>query len=205
MKEELILKTHLDFHNQQIDLYGFNKRALAISQHSQQKRFEVAARLFKYDNVFSIIDLGAGLCDFYPHLANLGFQFTDYTAVDINTRFLEKAAELYPEINFIEGSVHEVMETGKDFDYLVASGIYNLGYDLPSNIDFVLDQLRTLFPKINKGIAVNFLSSWAVKKTPISIYYDPVMMLNLFKKNFGSKIILYHNYLPHDFTLIVFK
>ncbi len=205
MMEELILKTHLDFHNQQIDLYGFNKRALAISLHSQHKRFEVASRLFKYDNNFSIMDLGAGLCDFYPYLTSLEFQFTDYTAVDINTRFLEKASELYPEINFIEGSVHEVMETGKEFDYVVASGIYNLGYDLASNIDFVLGQLRTLYPKINKGFAVNFLSNWAVKKNPLSIYYDPITMLNLFKKNFGSKIILYHNYLPHDFTLIVFK
>jgi SAM-dependent methyltransferase len=205
MMEELILKTHLNFHNQQIDLHGINKRALAISLHSQHKRFEVASRLFKYDNSFSIIDLGAGLCDFYPYLTSLGFQFADYTAVDINTRFLEKASELYPEINFIEGSVHELIETGKEFDYCVASGIYNLGYDLASNVDFVINQLKTLYPRLNKGLAVNFLSAWAVKKNPQSIYYDPIMMLNLFKKNFGSKIILYHNYLPHDFTIMVQK
>jgi hypothetical protein len=205
MTEELIFKTHLDFHNQLIELYGFNNQSLAHSLTSQHKRFEVITRLFKYDNVFSLIDLGAGLCDLYPYLINMDFSFTDYTAVDINPKFIKKASELYPEINFINGSVNEIIKTGKQYDYVVASGIYNLGHDVNSNTEFILQQFNTLYPLIRKGFAVNFLSSWAVKKNPQSVYYNPTVMLNHFKKNFGSKIIFYHNYLPHDFTLIVYK
>jgi hypothetical protein len=205
MVEEKIFKTHLDFHNQQIALYGYGNEAIANSINSQTKRFEVATQLFKYDNYFSLLDLGAGLCDLYPYLTNLGFEFTDYTAADINPQFIKQASVVYTDINFIKGSVNEIIKTGKNFDYVVASGIYNLGYDRESNISFILKQFSTLFPYINKGLTVNFLSDWSRKQNPLSIYYDPITMLHLFRENFGCNITFYHNYLPHDFTIMIQK
>lgn len=203
--EEQIFKTHLDFHNQQIKLHGFNNAAIANSLQSQTKRFEVATQLFKYDNQFSLLDLGTGLCDFYPYLIDLGFVFTDYTAVDINSNFINKVKPLYPEVNFIEGSVYEVLELDKKFDYVVASGIYNLGANVDLNTAFILKQFKELFPIISKGFVVNFLSMWAKKKNPLSVYYDPIKMLHLFRQNFGTRITFYHNYMPHDFTIMVHK
>lgn len=205
MTEEQIFQTHIDFHNQQIKLYGYGNAAIANSLQSQSKRFEVAMQLFKYDNYFSLLDLGTGLCDFYPYMVNLGFVFTDYTGADINPQFINKAKSIYPEVNFINGSVNEVIATGKRFDYVVASGVYNLGYDIESNVSFILKQFNTLYPHVAKGFSVNFLSSWARKKNPLSIYYDPIKMLQLFRGNFGCRISLYHNYLPHDFTIMIQK
>ena len=203
--KDRIFKIHLDFHNQQIDLHGFNNKAIANSIQSQSKRFEAAARLFKNDNEFSLIDLGAGLCDFYTYLINNKFKLSDYTAVDINPRFINKSKELYTQINFINGSADEIISSGKNFDYMVASGIYNLGDNTTVNINFIKEQLTGIFPLLRKGMAINFLSSWTEKKDSLSIYYDPLLMLNLFKENFGTKVMLCHDYLPHDFTLIVYK
>ena len=39
----------------------------------------------------------------------------------------------------------------------------------------------------------------------MSIYYDPAEMLNTFCDRFGRFVRLYHDYLPHDFTLIMHR
>lgn len=202
---ENLYSRYLKVHNKMIDEHGFSVKALYGSLPSQQKRFEAFYKLFDSDEKFSVLDLGCGLCDFYQFLSGQKSMDVDYTGVDINEKFISESARRYPNIELITGSTEEITKTNRKWDYIVASGIYNLGENADQARDFFLQQFDLLFPLINKGFAVNFLSTCSPNPQPDSVYQNPSEMIKKCIDHYGSRVEFYQNYLPHDFTIFVFK
>lgn len=204
MNNDSIFERYLKAHNQMIESHGFSERALWGSKTSQLKRFDELAIILKEKKDFSILDLGCGLCDFYLYLKNNGCKNFKYVGLEINPLFVNEAKKRYPDIDIFKGSVNSLNKKNK-WDYVVASGIYNLGESTVETEQFFIEQFKALYPNINIGFAVNFLSSLSNNKDKISVYHNPVEVLDICFANFSNNIKLHHNYLPHDFTVFVYK
>lgn len=187
-----------------IDVNGFTEKSLWGSKASQEIRFKTLTLLFAESRNFSVLDLGCGLCDFYNYLINAGYSDFEYTGLEINERFYNEVRNKKLPVDIIHGSIESLSEN-KNFDYVVASGIYNLGNSADESEKFFLDQFKTLYPRIRKGFAVNFLSAFSKNKDKVSTYHEPLRLLSLCMSEFSEKVVLYHNYLPHDFTILVYK
>ena len=205
MNKQTIFQKHIDLHNKKLSFYGYSSKTLWNSKESQFIRFNTLAELFEDDEDFTILDFGCGLCHFYEFLLNKDIRLKHYTGVEINNNLIKQAIKKHPGIDIITGSVDEAIENNQNYDYVVASGVYNIGETISSTQNFFKKQFEKLFPNVNKGFAVNFLSSYSDNKDQESIYHNPSDMLNMCYKNFGKNIVLNHHYLPHDFTIFVYK
>lgn len=204
MENNTLFNQYIDTHNKMIEKNGYTEKSLWGSKESQQLRFKVMAELFVSKENFSVLDLGCGLCDFNEYLLKNGFENFEYTGVEINPLFIEQAKSRNPDINIVFGSVDD-LPVDKHWDYVVASGIYNLGSSLEETDDFFISQFSKLYPNIQVGFAVNFLSMYSLNQDHVSIYHNPSIIIDKCTSNFSRYFKLFHDYLPHDFTVFVYK
>lgn len=198
-------KMYIDHHNGRAAAKGMTPEALWGSQRSQQVRFRVIEQVFLSREAFSVLDVGCGLGDFYPHLRAAGYGNVSYTGLDLNARFVEEASRRHPDARFVCGKLSDLdgeAAQPASFDYIVASGIYNLGDDAALTRRRILDDYRWIKARVRIGFAVNFLSTRADSRDAMSLYYDASAMFAEFTEHFGRFCRLYHDYLPHDFTMI---
>ena len=186
---------------------GLNEKALWGSSNSQIIRFKVLAKLIKEKSNFSIIDFGAGLTHFYQYLIENNYQNFQYFAVELNPKFVSYIKNKKPNINIVHGEISKVIELTEKFniDYIVSSGIYNLGKSNDEVSKIFIDEYSTLMNKVNIGLGANFLSNQSKNKDNKSIYHDPIKIINLARNNVSEKLNYFHDYLPHDFTLLMYK
>lgn len=200
---ENIHNQYLAIHNERINQFGFTEKALWGSKASQYKRFEIFEKLFLNENKFNLLDIGCGLCDFYKFLTDRKF-YVDYTGLEINESFCKESKFRYPDINIVMGDCKSI-PSNIQWDYVVASGIYNLGKSVEEAEEAFLSDFSILYPNIQIGFAVNFLSSNSENKDNISIYHNPGRILTLIQSNISKNVVLFHHYLPNDFTILVYK
>lgn len=204
MDKQDIYDLYLKTHNQMIEQNGFTEKSLWGSTASQQLRFKVLSTLFNSKKDFSVLDVGCGLCDFYSYLKDNGFENISYTGLEINPAFVTEVQNRNPNIEVIQGSVNE-LPADRKWDYVIASGIYNLGVSPEETEAFFVEQFKALFPQINIGFGVNFLSFFSNNKDTVSMYHQPSILIDLCICHFSKHIRFFHDYLPHDFSILVYK
>ena len=85
------------------------------------------------------------------------------------------------------------------FDYLIMSGIFTF-----ANQSIFEKILTDSFHISQKGIACNVLSTWGRQKEEGEFHADPIKTLEFCSK-LTPKVVLRHDYLPHDFTIYMYK
>ena len=201
-----IEEKYLEIHNQMANQNGFTEKALWGSKESQEKRFHILSKLFLTKDNFSVIDYGCGLGHFYAFLLKNGFTNIKYIGIDINNKFIDEAQKKHPNLRFELGGrekVEEILMT--PVDYLISSGIYNLGSNVDEVEDVFLNDYSSFLNSIKIGLGSNFLSSLSNNKDQQSIYHNPFKLMEKCTKTISKNILYFHNYLPHDFTILIYK
>jgi ubiquinone/menaquinone biosynthesis C-methylase UbiE len=169
---------------------------------SQEKRFGVLTEIGDLDNG-SILDVGCGLGAFvdYTHKAHLNLS---YTGVDINLNMIEEAQKKHSDVEFIHTDITYDGHTLNDrrFDYVFLSGALNLSAD--KHHDTIEIIMKEMFVLANKGVAINFLSVFSDYLTPGEYYCNPVDILQI-ALSITKRVTLRHDYMPHDFTVYLYK
>lgn len=171
------------------------------SRLTQSTRFDVFTSIGNLENK-QILDVGAGVGDFYDYLKKKGISvhYTGYDLIADNCRAAEKK---YGKDLFFN---KDVLDTNEEnvFDYVFASGIFFL----PANDweESVNNILRRMFALCKIGMAANFLSIYSPKKKPTSFYVDPGKIIEMCSQM--TKVFnLRHDYAPsmNDFTLLAYR
>lgn len=166
------------------------------SKVSQQKRFEILMGISEDFNISSIIDVGCGLGHFADFLKDRNFQ-GDYYGTDILNEMVENAQKRNPDLKFKKENIFDCGNGA--YDYVVMSGIFTV-----ANPTIFQSMILEAYRVCKKGVAFNSLSSWATQKDEGEFYLDPINSLKFCSK-ITSKLTLKHDYLPHDFSIYMYK
>lgn len=172
------------------------------SADSQEKRFSVLTEIGDLDND-TILDVGCGLGAYFDYIHN-AYPNLSYTGVDINPNMIQEAQQKHSDIEFIHTDITSDSHALNDrkFDYVFLSGALNLSTD--KHHDTIENIMKEMFALANKGVAANFLSLFSDYLTPGEYYCNPENILQT-AFSITKKITLRHDYMPHDFTIYLYK
>lgn len=91
-----------------------------IETRGQDKRIYPYLAKLASEMGISILDVGCASCLIYPHCEHLGLR---YIGLDITVGFLERARELYPEIEVRHGTVLDLPFPDRSFDTVLAKAL----------------------------------------------------------------------------------
>jgi SAM-dependent methyltransferase len=196
-------RTVLDFYAQRWDQYGYDTRSLGIgSRESQEVRFSILTQMADLQGA-SILDVGCGFGDLHSYLEQKGITVR-YTGLDLQPAFIEEARRRHPGDGFHCADIEGFEPDGK-FDFVFVSGTFNVKFRDDQEA-WVFRMLRKMFSLAERGVGINLLST----------YYDPDhYRADMFycsperafteAQAITRRVSLRHDYLPHDFTLYLYR
>lgn len=187
----------IGFYDDHIDRYGSGPRAVGWNdERSQSLRFAAVCKVGDLEGA-SVLDVGCGLGDFYGYLVD-HYENVEYTGIDINPRYIERARQLYPDAKFEVADFEEYI--GGPFDYVVASGVFAV--KIPDYKEVYFKQIEKMFKIARKGIVFTMLNEAHHPNDEIYAAYS-VEEVRTFCLLLTNTVVVYQDYLPHDFTIIV--
>jgi SAM-dependent methyltransferase len=190
------------WYREHVRRFGYGYKALGFGRRvSQDKRFAAMLALGSFHGR-SLLDVGCGFGDFLAFLNARGVQ-PRYTGLDLCPPMIERCKNRFREneARFVIGDAL-TYEPEQSFDYVVASGIF--GYGAKGTRERLRPTLEHLFSFTDIGLAVNFLSGCAPRRSPGRLYVYPWDMLQL-ALGLTPAARLDHTYLPNDFTLCMYR
>jgi SAM-dependent methyltransferase len=193
----------LDFYAQRWQEYGYDTRSLGIgSRESQEVRFDVLAQIGDLTNA-SVLDVGCGFGDLRSYLEKRGIPVR-YTGLDIQPAFIEEARRRHPGDEFFCADV-ERYEPKQPPDYVLISGTFNVKFREDQEA-WVFRILRRLFGMAQRGVGINMLSTYYDPgHFRDDMFYCPPERALLEAHAITRWVALRHDYLPHDFTLYLYR
>lgn len=146
----------------------------------------------------SLLDVGCGVGHFAIWLKENGFE-GDYTGIDLIPEMVERARETTPDMRFEQA---DILTADGRFraDYVMSSGIFHLG-DAPH----MHRVIAAMWDACDRGVAFNSLSAWDETGSQRDFFQaDPLETL-AFCRTLTPHILMRHDYLPHDFTVFLYR
>jgi SAM-dependent methyltransferase len=194
------------YYSEKIAAHGATPKGVDWNgEESQFLRFQILSEVMRGEDHFSILDYGCGFGSLYEFLEKTNRQF-DFFGYDVSDNMIEAA-----KINFAERTNAQWSNSlpEKQFDYTVASGIFNVRLDTPQDewLAYILETLNTFNKISTKGFSFNVLTKYSdAEYMKDYLYYaDPLMLFDYCKKNFSRNVALLHDYELYEFTIVVRK
>jgi SAM-dependent methyltransferase len=178
---------------------------------AQEIRYEQLSKLLDNEEKdFSILDYGCGYGYYFDFLKEkIGdSQAFRYYGIDVSREMINRAVSLHEN----EGALclfTKGQNIQADYDYIVASGIFNLKQDIETDVwkQYIIDTIEAFNQHSKNGFAFNALTKYsdAEKMRKDLFYSDPLYLFDYCKKNFSRNVALLHDYEIYDFTIIVRK
>ena len=149
----------------------------------------------------SVLDVGCGFGDFSGWLARQGVDVS-YTGIDINPRLIETARARYPSARFEVVDLQDGTFT-EPYDFVVSSSAFNLKLQAADNYAFAGDMLRRAYALARRGVAIDFLSSYADFYGDEAFHYEPERMFAL-GKAITKRVCLRHDYPLFEFCVYLY-
>jgi SAM-dependent methyltransferase len=170
---------------------------------SQEARF--AALLEIVDRAgASLVELGCGYGALYGYIRASGLDLS-YFGYDISDQMVEAASTAYPAADFARLDTADPPRHRAD--YCVASGIFNVRFDIPNDVwlDYVFATTDLMAAIAGRGFAFNCLTSHSDRdRQEARLYYaDPGAILNRCISRYGRRTSLLHGNPPYEFTVLV--
>ncbi len=187
----------------EFEKFGYSYESLNWeSQISQYARFEVLLSIGEFEGK-KVLDIGCGLGDLLKYI-KLNKKKVAYTGIDICEEMITGAKEHFrktPDAKFMTGDILEIKNPPK-YDYVVSSGAFNM--NLGANDKMIKEVLRKMYYMAGAAAAVSMLSEYERCTDPLYYYYDPCEIFK-FCKTICEKVVLRHDYMAHDFTVVMYK
>ena len=181
-------------HNRRLEKYGESPKSLDI--HGQTVRYYVSAEIgISKDS--SVLDVGCGFGDLYGFLNHQKIK-VNYYGVDINENFINIAKKRYHDATFEVRDIEKQRFT-KKFDWVIGLGLTSLTDDNHNK-----NLIKEMFRICNKGVAIDFLTSYVNYKVKGFHYTSPEKMFR-FAKSLTRRVSLRHDYKPFNFCLYLYK
>ncbi len=192
----------IERYDERLKTYGATIEALASGSDDRRKmRFNILKEIGISEGD-SVLDLGCGFGDLFAYFKEIGLN-VKYTGIDINPAIIENAKIRFPEIDF---RVVDIQEASiENFDYVVSTSSFNLKLLNEDNYSFIENLLRKCYAVAQKGVAMDFLSSYVdFKGNPEqAFYYSPEKMFSI-AKTITKRVCVRHDYPLFEFCIYMY-
>ena len=189
------------------DLYsrlGAGPAALGWSKGNQFLRYEQLVEGWDLSNR-TFLDVGCGFGDFLTFLRQRAAESFYYVGIDLMEPFIAKGRERHAAENtsFVCG---DFLETPFElrFDYVVASGTFNLDLGENYGYDYIFATMEKMFELSTRAISLDFLSDKVDYSHDHNFNSSPEKILSL-AYSLSRKVTLRNNTFPFEFSVTVFK
>jgi ubiquinone/menaquinone biosynthesis C-methylase UbiE len=188
------------FYSDLIDKHGSNNPYSLnwSSEYNQIIRFAILSQVGLFENK-SILDVGCGLGHLHAHLKKVCKNFS-YTGIDIVPKMISEAKKKYPDVDFRAVDFNEF--ECPQYDFILSSGA--LSFKIKNWEKIYLEMIKRMFKYARLGIAFNALDKTKHVDDETFAAYSPTKIYE-FCASLTEKLILRHDYLPHDFTVYLYK
>ena len=148
-----------------------------------------------------VLDVGCGFADYADYLAKIHGNVA-YHGVDLTPRMIAEARRLRPHLSLRQMNVME--EDPGRFDVVTANGIFYLFGPGSTSRRRMENLIARLYELADEAAAFSSLSTWAARQEAHEFYADPLETVR-FCRTLTPWVTLRHDYLPHDFTIYLYK
>jgi len=188
------------FYNDGLKRFGYDIKALASGTEERRRvRFQVLCEIGMTSGC-SVLDLGCGFGDFYGYLHERGMA-VQYVGYDINPNLVSVAKQVYPEAEFYVKDIQT--EPFPVFDYIVSTSAFNHPLTGQDQYQFAQEILSISYNHAQRGVAIDFLSSYVEVENPILFNYSPERIFTIAKK-ITKRVCLRHDYPLFDFCIYLY-
>lgn len=192
-------KVHTFFQNL-YQKHGDSHKSLAYgSQQTQAKKFQVLIEIAPLEGA-SILDVGCGFGDLVDYVEAAGISI-DYTGVELVEEIAQVARKKHPGSEIITGDILDI-ETDAQYDYVLTTGFNCVRTN--RNWEVLCLALEKMLAMCRKGVAAGMVSNYRHPQDESTYYASPEEVFR-YCMSLTTKVILRHDYLPHDFTVYLYK
>jgi hypothetical protein len=169
-------------------------------------RYRLLSDVFMGDAGFSLLDVGAGVGDYFGYIQReCSGQRIAYHATEITPEFCRAAKERYPGISIRASNILE--EDIGSYDYVVMSGIFHQRGEVPLNdwCSFMASMLGRAFEICRKGIGFNVLSHHVEFRREDNYYVDLAELQEWIVRKLSRFYTLNQAYPLFEATMAVYK
>jgi SAM-dependent methyltransferase len=184
--------------------HGYSPRTLGWDKGKQDIRFTILTSQYDFRGR-RVLDIGCGFGDLNRVLAQRCGTDYEYHGVDLVPVLIEKARELYPAAH-IRFSCADILDDafGGEYDYAIASGLFNHKMRDVANYDFIQAVLNRALALCRDGLAFDFLSDKVDYPLEHTFHSSPERILALAYPH-SRNVVLRNDYMPFEFSLFIHK
>lgn len=165
------------------------------NKRNQLVRFEALLRIGDLAGR-TVLDVGSGLGDLYPWVAERG---GTYRGIELVPELLAEARTKYPAGDFRGDDLFAI---DQPFDYVIASG--SLSFMVADNDAFYESMIRKMYTLAAIAVGFNMLDSGYYERDAIYASYDPGEIADICER-FAQRTYVVSGYTPGDFTVFLYK
>jgi SAM-dependent methyltransferase len=208
MKKKLVKSIYKDIDNYYTDkliMHGAIPKGVDWnSEEGQFTRFKQVSKIIETDRP-TVNDIGCGYGKYLEYLLK-NYKKIQYRGYDLSNEMIKEASKQYPNNKFFHISN---LDDITNAEYSISSGIFNvkIKYSKIEWLSYILDTLKQIDLKSDKGFSFNMLTKYSEKKyMKDNLYYaDPLFFFDYCKLNFSKNVSLIHDYNLYEFTILVKK
>lgn len=185
-------------------LHGYAPQSLGWDKGKQFLRFHQLTSNWDLRGA-SILDVGCGFGDFVKYARAVNIEHGMYTGIDLVGEFIEEGRQRFgsPRVTFEQASLEEY-EPPSPFDYVIASGTFNLRIDGVDGYEHIRRSLTKMFQLSNIAVSADFISDKVDRAHAHNFNSSPERILSI-AYGLSRNVILRNDYFPFEFCVTIYK
>jgi len=184
--------------------HGYSPRALGWDKGKQFLRFHQLTSNLDLGGA-SLLDVGCGFGDFVDYLRCLGIEGCSYTGIDLVGEFIAEGKGRFgsPRATFVQTSLEDY-EPAAAFDYVIASGTFNLRVEGVDGYELIRRSLARMFALSRIAVSVDFISDKVDHAHAHNFNSAPETILSM-AYGLSRNVMLRNDYFPFEFSVTIYK
>jgi len=176
---------------------GWDKGKQFLRFHQLTSSWDLAGR--------SVLDVGCGFGDFVGYLRAMNIEDCAYVGIDLVDEFIAEGERRFgsPSATFLQTSLEDFVPPSP-FDYVIASGTFNLKLEGVDGYEEIRRSLARMFTLSKVAVSADFISDKVDYAYEHNFISAPETILKM-AYELSRNVVLRNDYFPFEFCVTIYK
>lgn len=184
--------------------HGYAPKALGWDKGKQFLRFHQLTSTFDLTGA-SVLDVGCGFGDFVAYLRAMNIEDCTYVGIDLVDEFIAEGTRRFgsSKATFLKNALEDYVPPSP-FDYVIASGTFNLKVEGVDGYEEIRRSLARMFSLSNVALSADFISDRVDYAYDHNFISAPEAILKM-AYGLSRNVVLRNDYFPFEFCVTIYK